>query len=82
MLRQSLLEEAQNDWHPPIPKKDVILEQIAEAKGRIAGNERFSTSRISLQEYLPSEASRQLMRFELRIRGGWRLFGDKLRGLK
>ena len=81
VLRQSLLKELKNEWHPSIPSKDVIVNQIIDGKGRIGGNERLASMRVSVRGKLPSTTESFFVRSNLFIRGVCRRVCKRLRGL-
>lgn len=81
VLRQSLLNEVHTDWHPSVPPKKAIISQIFEAKGRIGGNERLATMRVSVGSKMPPMPVLQFMRLTLFLRGLKHKITKKLNGL-
>lgn len=81
MLRQSLLNESKRDWHPSVPSERAIVDQIVEAKGRIGGNERLATMRVSVGSKLPLLPVLWLAKVVLFIKGKKHKITKRLNGL-
>ena len=55
------LNEVHTDWHPSVPPKKQLSLKYFEAKGRIGGNERLATMRVSVGSKMPPMPVLQLM---------------------